>query len=83
MPMIAYKQMETPWKLQPPVIHRKQQCTNHQTMYIDQQYRGCLILLDHYQRNNYTFIKQTLLIYDMNEKLCFEGTSHLIAGALI
>lgn len=83
MPMIAYKQIETPWKLQPPVILRKQKCINHQIMYIEKPYKGHILLSDTIQRNHYTFIKQMLLIYEMDGSLIFEGTSHMIAGDLI
>ena len=82
MPMIAYKLIETPCKLQHPIIHRKQQCEYHQVMYINQLYQGFILLKDQYQRHNLTFINQTLQIYDSNGILCFTGTSHLIAGDL-
>ncbi|MCM3653629.1 MaoC family dehydratase N-terminal domain-containing protein [Metabacillus litoralis] len=82
MPMIAYKLIETPWKLQHPIIHRKQQCEYHYVMYINQPYQGFIILKDQFRRHNLTFINQTLLIYDSSGILCFSGTSHLIAGDL-
>jgi hypothetical protein len=82
MPMIVYKQIETPWKLKDPVIHRKQQCGYHQVMYIDQPYTGFITLTNQIQRHNQTFINQVLEIYDKNRALCFTGTSHLIAGDL-
>lgn len=80
MPMIVYKQIETPWKLLHPIIHRKQQCVYHQVMYIDQYYKGIITLEEQIKRQKYTFIKQTLHIHDNNGILCFTGTSHLIAG---
>lgn len=83
MPMIAYKLIEMPWKLTSPIIHRKQQCEYHHVMYIDQTYRGFIILKDQSRRQNLTFINQILQIYDSSETLCFSGTTHLIAGDVI
>ncbi|HJV16796.1 MAG TPA: MaoC family dehydratase N-terminal domain-containing protein [Bacillales bacterium] len=83
MPMIAYKEMETPWKMNHPVILRKQECVNHQIMYIDQPYIGHISIDDHFQRKQYTFIKQTLRLYELHGILCFEGISHLMAGGLV
>jgi acyl dehydratase len=83
MPMIAYKLIETPWKLKSPIIHRKQQCEYHRVMYINQTYQGFIILKNQLRRHNLTFINQTLQIYDSSETLCFSGTTHLVAGDVI
>ncbi|KAB2336257.1 MaoC family dehydratase [Cytobacillus depressus] len=83
MPMIAYKRIKTPWQLQHPVIHRKQHCTNYHTMYINQTYHAFVKLEDQYQRKQFTFIQQSLYLYDQDRILCFKGTSQLITGGLI
>jgi hypothetical protein len=82
MPMIAYKWIETPWKLQHPLIHRKQQCIQHQRMYIDKPYKGIVMITDQFQRQNLTFTKQTLHLYNKDGILYFEGISDLISGGL-
>ncbi|KHD85566.1 FAS1-like dehydratase domain-containing protein [Heyndrickxia ginsengihumi] len=83
MPTIVYKIIKTPWKLTAPVIHRRQTCTCHQIMYIDQPYTGFITLTKHIQRQKKTFISQDLKIYDHNKQLCFTGTTELIAGDLL
>lgn len=82
MPMTAYRFFDIPWKMQPPVIHRKQQCLNHQQMYIDEEYRGFIELSDVNTRKGFTFSKQTLFLYDEAGNLCFSGISHLVSGEL-
>ncbi|AIM16518.1 MULTISPECIES: MaoC family dehydratase [Neobacillus] len=82
MPMIAYKWLEIPWELQQPIIHRKQKCTQHQRMYIDEIYRAIVEVTEPFQRQNFTFIKQTLYLYNDEGQLCFEGESDLILEGL-
>ncbi|MEH7375969.1 FAS1-like dehydratase domain-containing protein [Neobacillus drentensis] len=82
MPMMAYKWIAPPWELQLPIIHRKQKCIQHQRMYIDEVYRAIVEVTDQFQRQNLTFIKQTLYLYNRDGKLCFEGISDLILGGL-
>lgn len=82
MPMMAYKWLAPPWELQHPIIHRKQKCIQHQRMYIDEVYRAIVEVTDQFQRQNLTFIKQTLYLYNRDGKLCFEGISDLILGGL-
>ncbi len=82
MPMIAYRLIEIPWELVPPVVHRKQKCIMLHQMFIDQTYTACVTISDHYQKHQITFIKQFLEIYDSNGVLCFNGISELIAGGL-
>ncbi|PGY07728.1 MaoC family dehydratase N-terminal domain-containing protein [Bacillus sp. AFS031507] len=82
MPMMAYKWIAPPWELQHPIIHRKQKCIQHQRMYIDEVYRAIVEVTDQFQRQNLTFIKQTLYLYNRDGKLCFEGISDLILGGL-
>jgi hypothetical protein len=83
LPMTAYRHIDIPWELKEPVIHRKQECKLHQTMYTDQIYTGTITLTKHSSRHNRTFIEQELEIVDEQGKLCFSGISHLIAGGLI
>jgi acyl dehydratase len=82
MPMIAYKWVETPWEFQPPIIHRKQKCIQHERMYIDEIYRAIVEVTDPIQRQKLTFIKQTLYLYNRDGKLYFEGIADLIVGGL-
>ncbi|PFN79163.1 hypothetical protein COJ85_30960 [Bacillus sp. AFS076308] len=82
MPMMAYKWLASPLELQHPVIHRKQKCIQHKRMYIDEVYRAIVEVTDQFQRQNVTFIKQTLYLYNRDGKLCFEGISDLIVGGL-
>ncbi|WP_110928108.1 MaoC family dehydratase [Bacillus massiliglaciei] len=82
MPMMAYKWFETPWELQQPSIHRKQKCTLHQIMYINEIYRAVVEVTNSFQRQKLTFIKQTLYLYNNDGQLCFEGVSDLILGGL-
>jgi hypothetical protein len=82
MPMMAYKWLDLPWELQQPIIHRKQKCIQHQRIYIDEIYRAIVEVTDPVQRQNLTFIKQTLYLYNKDGKLCFEGVSDLIVGGL-
>lgn len=51
-------------------------------MYIDEVYRAIVEVTDQFQRQNLTFIKQTLYLYNRDGKLCFEGISDLILGGL-
>jgi hypothetical protein len=83
MPMFAYREIEIPWELIPPVIHRKQKCMNHQRMYIDKVYIAQVTMTSRHQKKQITIITQTLEIYDDSEDLCFTGISELIAGGLI
>ena len=83
MPFVAYRHIEIPWRLEGPVIHRKQECRQHQVMYTDQVYTGRVTLTNHSLRHNRMFIQQDLEIYDEQGNLCFTGISHLIAGDLI
>jgi N-terminal half of MaoC dehydratase len=82
MPMMAYKWIETPLELQQPIIHRKQKCIQHQRMYMDENYRAIVEVTNPFQRQNLTFIKQTLYLYHNDGQLCFEGVSDLILGGL-
>ena len=82
MPMMAYKWFETNWELQYSVIHRKQKCILHQRLYVDEIYRAIVEVTDQSQRHNLTFMKQTLYLYNKDEKLCFEGISDLILGGM-
>ncbi|MDR4949809.1 FAS1-like dehydratase domain-containing protein [Neobacillus cucumis] len=82
MPMMAYKWLETPLELQQPMIHRKQKCIQHQRMYIGEIYRAIVEVTNPFQRQNLTFIKQTLYLYRNDGQLCFEGVSDLILGGL-
>jgi hypothetical protein len=82
MPMMAYKWLDLPWELQQPIIHRKQKCIQHERIYIDEIYRAIVEVTDPIQRQNLTFIKQTLYLYNKDGKLCFEGMSDLIVGGL-
>lgn len=83
MPMTAYRFFELPWKLQPPVIHRKQHCIQHRKMFIDEEYTGYITLSDVSKRKGYTFSKQTLFIYNGAGDLCFSGISHIVSGELL
>lgn len=82
MPMIAYKWLDIPWELQQPLIHRKQKCIHHQKMYINECYRAIVKVSKPVQRQNLTFIKQTLSLANEDGELCFEGMSDLIVGGL-
>ncbi|HJF30820.1 MAG TPA: MaoC family dehydratase N-terminal domain-containing protein [Sporosarcina psychrophila] len=82
MPMNLYKLFEIPWMLQAPVILRKQQCINHQRMYIGETYTGFISLTDVKVRKGHTFSKQTLFLYNAEGDLCFSGISHLVASEL-
>lgn len=82
MPMMAYKWLAPSWELQHPIIHRKQKCIQHQRMYIDEAYKAIVEVTDQFQRQNLTFIKQTLYLYNKDGKICFEGISDLILGGL-
>lgn len=82
MPMVVYQHFEIPWKMEPPVIHRKQQCSNQQKMFIGEEYTGYITLSDVSKRKGYTFSKQTLLLYDRTGALCFSGISHIVSGDL-
>ena len=82
MPMMAYKWIVTPWELHHPIIHRKQKCIQHQRMYIDEVYRAIVEVTDPFHRQNLTFMKQTLSLYNRDGTLCFEGISDLILGGL-
>jgi len=82
MPMLAYKWLASAWELKHPIIHRKQKCIQHKRMYIDEVYRAIVEVTDQFQRQNLTFIKQTLYLYNRDGKLCFEGISDLILGGL-
>ncbi|TWD99613.1 MaoC dehydratase-like protein [Neobacillus bataviensis] len=82
MLMMAYKWLASPLELQHPVIHRKQKCIQHKRMYIDEVYRAIVKVTDQFQRQNVTFIKQTLYLYNRDGKLCFEGISDLILDGL-
>jgi hypothetical protein len=83
MPMTVYQSFEIPWVMKPPVIHRKQQCINHQQMFIDETYTGFISLTDVVVRKEYTFSKQTLFLYDTIGNLCFSGISHIVSGELL
>jgi len=83
MPMTLYKSFEIPWTLQAPVILRKQQCINHRKMYIDETYTGFISLSDVKVKKGHTFSKQTLFLYDEEEKLCFSGISQIVSGELV
>ncbi len=83
MPMTVYQSFEIPWRMKPPVIHRKQQCINHRQMFIDETYTGFISLTDVIVRKEYTFSKQTLFLYDTTGNLCFSGISHIVSGELL
>lgn len=51
-------------------------------MYIDEIYRAIVEVTEPFQRQNFTFIKQTLYLYNDEGQLCFEGESDLILGGL-
>lgn len=54
----------------------------HQRMYIGEIYRAIVEVTNPFQRQNLTFIKQTLYLYRNDGQLCFEGVSDLILGGL-
>jgi hypothetical protein len=82
MPMMAYKLFETKWELPYSIIHRKQKCIMHQRLYVDEIYRAVVEVTDQSKRQNLTFMKQTLYLYNSDNKLCFEGISDLILGGM-
>lgn len=79
LPMIAYQWLDIPWKLHPPVIHRKQQCTMHIPMFADKTYKAVVTLDKHYSKNNFIFSNQTLHITTLNGNPCFTGTMQLVS----
>lgn len=83
MPMTLYKSFEIPWTLQAPVILRKQQCINYRKLYIGETYTGFISLSDVKVKKGHTFSKQTLFLYDEEEKLCFSGISQIVSGELV
>lgn len=83
MPMIIYKKMDIPWDFHPPIIHRKQQFSYVQVMYIDQTYKSIVALTDVIQRKDRIFIKQELQIMNTSDEIVFKGTAHLIVGGII
>ncbi|SDM75052.1 N-terminal half of MaoC dehydratase [Fictibacillus solisalsi] len=82
MPNIVYQWIEIPWKLEHPVILRKQNCVLHQRMFIGERYRAVVKVTDQNKRQHHFFVQQTLCIYNRDGQLCFEGISDLIAGGL-
>lgn len=83
LPMILYPSFDIPWTMQSPVILRKQQCTMHEEMYIDDVYTGFISLTDVRVRKEQTFSKETLCLYDEEGILCFRATSQLISGGVL
>lgn len=83
MPLIAYKLLNLPWQLADPILHRKQECLYHQTMYIGETYRAHINLTEHTERKGFCLVKQSLVIVDEHGKLCFEGNYDIFCGGVI
>lgn len=83
MPLVAYKLLNLPWQLAEPILHRKQECSYHQTMYIGETYKAHIYLTEHTERKGFYLVKQSLVIVDMQGKLCFEGNYQIVCGGVI
>ncbi|WP_147534665.1 FAS1-like dehydratase domain-containing protein [Bacillus marasmi] len=83
MPLIVYKQLDIPWTLTEPVIHRNQECKYHHQMYINQTYTASIRLDEQIDRKSYCIIKHSLLLFDDQQNLCFEGIYQIVCGGVV